>query len=283
MTQLKQPNQAGIIAKKAASAERKQPETLRDWVQLMLPQIEKALPSVMTAERFTRIVTTALSSNPKLAQCTRDSFLGGMMQAAQLGLEPNTPLGQAYLIPYKNNKKGVYECQFQIGYKGLIDLAYRSGEVATIQAHCVYENDTFEYELGLDAKLRHIPAKGERGEMTHVYAVIKLANGGYAFEVMSAADVRTHAHRYSKAYEDGPWQTNFDEMAKKTVLKKVLKYAPLKSDFARGIVADEGTLRANVQDDYVEVAYTINEDEQDVPETVDPATGEVLEEQATIS
>jgi len=282
MTQLKQPNQAGIIAKKAASAERKQPETLRDWVQLMLPQIEKALPSVMTAERFTRIVTTALSSNPKLAQCTRDSFLGGMMQAAQLGLEPNTPLGQAYLIPYKNNKKGVYECQFQIGYKGLIDLAYRSGEVATIQAHCVYENDTFEYELGLDAKLRHIPAKGERGDMTHVYAVIKLANGGYAFEVMSAADVRTHAKRYSKAYEDGPWQTNFDEMAKKTVLKKVLKYAPLKSDFARGIVADEGTLRANVQDDYVEVAYTINEDEQDMPETVDPVTGEVLENQVAI-
>ena len=281
MTQLKQPNQAGIIAKKAA-APAKQPESLKDWVQVMLPQIGKALPSVMTPERFTRIVTTALSSNPKLAQCTRDSFLGGMMQAAQLGLEPNTPLGQAYLIPYKNNKKSVYECQFQIGYKGLIDLAYRSGEVATIQAHCVYENDTFEYELGLDAKLRHIPAKGERGEMTHVYAVIKLANGGYAFEVMTVDDVRRHARRYSKAYEDGPWQTNFDEMAKKTVLKKVLKYAPLKSDFARGIVADEGTLRANVQDDYVEVAYTINEDEQDMPETVDPVTGEVLENQVAI-
>lgn len=285
MTQIKQPNQTGMIAKKVSSApaERKEPQSLKDWVQVMMPQISKALPSVITAERFTRMVLTALSANPQLAQCTRDSFLGGMMQAAQLGLEPNTPLGQAYLIPYRNNKKGVTECQFQIGYKGMIDLAYRSDEVATIQAHCVYENDEFDYELGLDAKLRHVPARKNRGDMTHVYAVIKLTNGGYAFEVMSVEDVRKHAQKYSKAFNSGPWQTNFDEMAKKTVLKKVLKYAPLKSDFARGILHDEGTLKANVEADSIEVAYSISDEyEEDFeatpPDNMDPATGEIKDD-----
>jgi recombination protein RecT len=281
------PNQTGMIGQKVnqAPAERKEPQSLKDWVQVMMPQISKALPSVMTAERFTRMVLTALSANPRLAQCTRDSFLGGMMQAAQLGLEPNTPLGQAYLIPYRNNKKGVMECQFQIGYKGLIDLAYRSGEVATVQAHCVYQNDEFEYELGLDAKLRHVPAMKNRGDMTHVYAVIKLTNGGYAFEVMSADDVRKHAQKFSKAVNDGPWQTNFDEMAKKTILKKVLKYAPLKSEFARGVMADEGTLKQNFDTDTIEVAYDVSDAEpheeahEDAPPAnMNPRTGEIMDD-----
>ena len=94
------------------------------------------------------------------------------MQAAQLGVEPNTPIGQAYLIPYGN------QVQFQLGYKGLIDLAYRSGEVQSIQAHEVHENDTFEYELGLNPKLKHVPAMKDRGPVILYYAVIKLKNGG---------------------------------------------------------------------------------------------------------
>ena len=96
----------------------------------MHTQIEKALPSVITPERFTRIALTAYSRNEKLQECTAESFLGSMMQAAQLGVEPNTPLGQAYLIPYRN--KGVMEVQFQLGYRGMIDLAYRSGEVQNL-------------------------------------------------------------------------------------------------------------------------------------------------------
>ena len=111
---------------------------------------------MLTPERFTRMVLTALSKDNKLASCTPNSFLGAMMQAAQLGLEPNTPLGQAYLIPFKN--KGVLEVQFQIGFKGMIDLAYRSKEVTDISAQCVYENDEFEYELGLSPVLKHKPA-----------------------------------------------------------------------------------------------------------------------------
>lgn len=141
----------GIIAKaaaeKAVTETKKQPQTLKDYVRVMEGQFARALPKVMTPERFTRIALSALSNTPKLMECTRNSFLGALMNAAQLGLEPNTPLGQAYLIPYENRKKGVTECQFQIGYKGLLDLCYRSGEVASVQAQVVYENDKFEYDL----------------------------------------------------------------------------------------------------------------------------------------
>jgi len=111
-------------------------KSMQSYIKAMEGEIKKALPSVITPERFTRMVLSAISVNPKLATCTKASFLGAMMNAAQLGLEPNTPLGQAYILPYQN--KGVLEAQFQIGYKGLIDLAYRSGEVELVQAHIVY-------------------------------------------------------------------------------------------------------------------------------------------------
>ena len=114
--------------------------TMQAYIRQMEGEIRKALPAVMTPERFTRIILSALSSNPALAQTTPQSFLGAMMTAAQLGVEPNTPLGQAYLIPFRN--KGILECQFQLGYKGIIDLAYRSGNVSIIQAQVVYENDS---------------------------------------------------------------------------------------------------------------------------------------------
>lgn len=213
-------------------------QTLKGLVNQMMPAIKSALPSVITPERFARIVTTALSSNPKLQDCTHGSFLGAMMTAAQLGVEPNTPLGQAYLIPYKNH--GTLECQFQLGYKGMIDLAYRSGQVVNISATTVYENDEFSYSLGLDPVLDHKPCmSGERGNPIAFYAVWKSKDGGYGFEVMSIEDVRKHGQRYSKSFGNGPWKTNFEEMAKKTVLKKALKYAPISSDFVRQVNRDE--------------------------------------------
>ena len=250
----------------------KKPLTMQDYIKKMQGEIAKALPSVLTPERFTRITLSALSTNAKLAQTTPKSFLGAMMTSAQLGMEPNTPLGQAYLIPYKNH--GVLECQFQLGYKGLIDLAYRSGQVSTIQAQTVYENDEFEYELGLEPKLRHVPAKTNRGEPIFFYAVFRTKDGGYGYEVMSIDDVRTHAKKYSKAYGNGPWQTNFEEMAKKTVLKKALKYAPLKTEFVRGLSADE-TIKSEISEDMFSVPdETVIEA---VGYEVDEATGEVLE------
>ena len=251
--------------------ENKAPKTMQQYIKSMEGEIAKALPTVITPERFTRMVLSALSVNPKLAECTPKSFLGAMMTAAQLGVEPNTALGQAYLIPYRNH--GTMECQFQLGYKGLIDLAYRSGEVSIIQAHVVYQNDEFTYELGLDPQLKHIPATSNRGEAIAYYAMFKTKDGGYGFEVMSIDDVREHARRYSKSYGNGPWQTNFDEMAKKTVLKKVLKYAPLKSDFVRGIAQDETIKNTISEDMYAEPDSTIYADFVEVDED----TGEVIE------
>ena len=238
----------GIIQKTAQVQNQAQKMTMKALIVSMEGQIKKALPSVITPERFTRMVLTALSTTPKLQECTQKSFLGAMMMAAQLGVEPNTPLGQAYLIPYKNH--GVLECQFQIGFKGLIDLAYRSGEVTDISAHAVHENDVFEYELGLTPKLRHVPATKDRGDVTMYYAVFHTKSGGYGFEVMSRDDVIRHMNEFSKAAAKGfsPWQTHFDEMAKKTVVKRVLKYAPLKTEFMRAIGADE-TIKSNVVSD----------------------------------
>ncbi len=259
----------------AAKAEKK---TMQAYIKAMEPAIKKALPSVITPERFTRMVLSALSSTPKLAECSPQSFLAAMMTAAQLGVEPNTALGQAYLLPYRNH--GQMECQFQLGYKGLIDLAYRSGEVSVIQAHTVYENDVFEYELGMDPKLRHVPAKADRGEAVAYYAMFKTKDGGYGFEVMSVDDVQRHAQRYSKSYGSGssPWRSNFDEMAKKTVLKRALKYAPLKSDFVRGVAQDE-TIKAELSDEmYAVPDETVFEAEgEEISSTaVDTETGEVI-------
>lgn len=259
----------------AAKAEKK---TMQAHIKAMEPAIQKALPSVITPERFTRMVLSALSSTPKLAECSPQSFLAAMMTAAQLGVEPNTALGQAYLLPYRNH--GQMECQFQLGYKGLIDLAYRSGEVSVIQAHTVYENDVFEYELGMDPKLRHVPAKADRGEAVAYYAMFKTKDGGYGFEVMSVDDVQRHAQRYSKSYGSGssPWRSNFDEMAKKTVLKRALKYAPLKSDFVRGVAQDE-TIKAELSDEMYavpdETVFEVEGEEIDST-SVDTETGEVI-------
>lgn len=248
-------------------------KTMQTYIKSMEGEIKKALPSVITPERFTRMVLSAISTNPKLGSCTPSSFLGAMMSAAQLGLEPNTPLGQAYILPYQN--KGVLEAQFQLGYKGLIDLAYRSGEVELVQAHVVYANDTFECEYGLEPKLVHIPADSDRGEPIKVYAMFKTKSGGYGFEVASMDDIKAHAKKYSKSYGSSysPWATSFEEMAKKTVLKMCLKYAPLKSDFVKAVVQDE-TIKTDIAEDMYEVPNVVEVDYTEV----DTETGEVTEE-----
>ena len=158
--------------------------------------------------------------------------------------------------------------------KGLIDLAYRSGEVEVVQSQVVYENDEFECQYGLEPKLTHKPADKDRGEPIKVYAVFKTKSGGYGFEVMSMDDVRKHAEKYSQAYKSSfsPWRTSFEEMAKKTVLKRALKYAPMKSDFVRAVVQDE-----SVKTEISEDMYSVNNDLVYVDDyaDVDEETGEV--------
>lgn len=228
--------------------------SIPDLIKAMQPEIKKALPEVITVERFTRMALSALNTTPKLKECTAMSVLSALMQAAQLGLEPNTPLGQAYLIPFRNEKKGILECQFQIGYKGMLDLSYRNPLVQTIQAQAVYENDYFEYELGLNAKLVHRPVLKDRGKIVLFYGLFKLTNGGYGFEVMSKEDVDAYAKEYSKAFESSfsPWKSNYIGMAKKTVIKQALKYAPIKADFKRALASDE-TIKKELAPDMTEV------------------------------
>lgn len=235
---------------------------MKDYIKSYEKEIAKALPSVITPERFARMATTAVTQNPALSTCTPQSFIGAMLTAAQLGLEPNTPLGQAYLIPYGSN------CQFQLGYRGLIELAHRSGDIKSIEAHVVYANDDFDFEFGLEPKLQHKPAKNGRGDATWVYAVYHTKDNGYGFEVMSVEDINRHKARYSKA-KNSPWDTAWDEMAKKTVIKKVLKYAPLKTEFVRAMVSDETSTDAVIENGDIELIqgeFTIVEE-----------TGEVIE------
>ena len=243
------------LAKKAEStkAEKKLTKSMSiaDLIKAMEPEIKRALPEVITPERFTRMALSALNTTPKLQECTQMSFLAALMNAAQLGLEPNTPLGQAYLIPYNN--KGTMECQFQIGYKGLIDLSYRNPQMQMISAQTVYENDEFEYELGLNPRLEHRPTLGERGEIRLFYGFFKLENGGFGFEVMSKTAMDEFAKEYSKGFDSAysPWKTSYENMAKKTVLKRALKYAPIKTDFRKVLSTDE-TVKKEIGEDMSE-------------------------------
>lgn len=206
-------------------------------------QIQKALPSMVSSERFQRVALTAFSNNTKLQQCDPMSFIAAMMQSAQLGLEPNTLLGQAYLIPYGK------QVQFQIGYKGLLELAQRSGKIKTLYAHEVRENDTFDIDYGLNQTLTHKPLlKGDRGEVIGYYAVYHLDTGGNSFIFMTKDEVLEHAKRFSKTYNSGPWQTDFDAMAKKTVIKQLLKYAPLSIELQKATSMDE-TVKTEISDD----------------------------------
>lgn len=231
----------------------------------MEPEIAKALPKHLTPDRLARIALTSIRQNQKLLNCEQMSLLAAVMQSAQLGLEPNTPLGEAYIIPYGK------EAQFQVGYKGIISLAHRTGEYQSIYAHEVYKNDKFEYAYGLDKKLIHVPADEPEGDPIYYYAVYKLKNGGMDFVVWSAKKIEGHAKKYSQAYQKGwttPWKTDFPAMAKKTVLKEVLKYAPKSAEMAKALVADE-TVKHEIAADMSEVPSVIIEVEaegQDVSE-----------------
>lgn len=217
--------------------------TLRSQIEKMIPELHRAMPSIgITAERMARTALTALNANPKLYECEGKSFLAALVQSATLGLLPNTPLQHAYLIPYGK------QVQFQVGYMGILELAYRTGEYAQIYAKEVYENDKFEFSFGLEPKLEHIPAREKKGEPIYYYAVYKLKSGGYSFEVMSKEDIIAHSQKYSQAVQKGwtsPWKTDFIPMAKKTVLKQLLKYAPKSTEISKVVNLDETTSKFN--------------------------------------
>jgi recombination protein RecT len=196
------------------------------YLKEMMPTLQSVLPQHVTAERMSRIALNVIRTNPKLLQCDINSLMGGVMEAAKLGLEPGL-MGQCYLIPFENRKANRIEAQFIVGYKGLIDLVRRSGQVSTIEARTVYENDVFDYEYGLDNSLKHKPTLTNRGAAIAYYAVCKLKDGGSSFLVMSHQEMEQYRDKYAKSKKFGPWVDEFDAMARKTVLRQLIKYLPI--------------------------------------------------------
>jgi len=265
---------APAIKANTAVTEKRKPQTLMDYVEVMTPEIKKALPSMVTVERFTRMITTALSKNPELKKCTPQSFLGAMMMAAQAGLEPNTVTGEAWILPYKNH--GTVEAQFQIGARGLARLAQRDGTVV-LPPQTVYSNDDFSYSLGTEQSIHHVPALKDRGEPIGYYAVWKNEKyGGTGFYFMSKEDVEKHARKYSKAFNSSysPWSNSFNEMAEKTVVKRVLKWAPMSTEMASAYGNDE-TIKNQISSDMSLVDD--DTDYMDADFSVDNETGEAVE------
>lgn len=211
---------------------------VRGLIERSRSQIVAALPRHMTAERMMRVCNTAVQRTPKLLDCEPRSLIGAIVQASQLGLEPDGTLGHAYLIPFNNRKSGKVECQFIPGYKGLIELARRSSQISTIYAQCVFANDAWDFQFGLEPQLRHTPTSEEPGEMIAVYAVARLRDGGAQFEWMWKRQVDA-IRKSSRAANDGPWVTHYEEMAKKTALRRLCKLLPTSPELARAVALDE--------------------------------------------
>lgn len=288
------PNPGAQVATRQRTGIEIKQDNLAALLKRMGPEMGAALPKHMTPERLVRIATTVMRRTPALATCDQASFLGAVMTCAQLGLEPG-PTGQAYLVPYGK------ECTFILGYKGMLELARRSGQVETIYAEPVYKLDTFSYTKGLNPTIEHVPYDGpiEEGSvdnpLTHVYAVAKYKGGGFNFVVLTKARVDANRKR-SRASDNGPWKTDYIAMALKTAVRRLATWMPQSVEFQTAIAVD-GTQRTEwsnpaALDDLASDPNTIDVDPvsappatghsepvadaevEDVPDGVDPVTGE---------
>lgn len=263
--------------------------TIKTFFESQKGTLAAVLPKHVSADRMLKIALGAMRTTPKLMNCTLESLLGGVVQCSQLGLEPNTPLGHAYLIPFDNRRKGITEVQIVLGYKGLIDLSRRSGQVVSIAAHEVCENDKFDYAYGLDERLDHRPAMDDRGRVIAFYAVAKLKDGGHAFEVMSRAQVEkirdeSQNYKFAKDKAGSVWGQHFVEMGRKTVLRRLFKYLPVSIEMATAAALDDLNARGvsqeldiNTIDGEFTVIPTGDEDDAGDGPSVDAETGEVLD------
>ncbi|CUH60270.1 recombinase RecT [Thalassobacter stenotrophicus] len=249
------------------------------WNDAAKAQLQQVAAAHMKPERMMRLMANAMRTTPKLAECDPMSLLGGLMTCAGLGLEPNTIMGHAYLIPFKNNRKKITEVQLVVGYKGLIDLARRSGHISSISANIHYSDDeVWEYEEGTEARLRHVPGAQE-GDKLHAYAIAKFRDGGHAYVVLPWAKVtkiRNGSQGWQTAVKYGtternPWSTHEDEMAKKTAIRALSKYLPLSVEFRDAVTVDGG------QADFASFAMNPSEALDAVPGDQD---GEMIEAEA---
>lgn len=235
-------DKTGQIVPKAP--EPKAADKLVQLVQKMTPELARALPKHLTADRMARIVLTAIRVNPQLGECTQASFLGCVLSCAMLGLEPNTPLGFAYLIPRKNNKNGGrLECTMQLGYQGMIDLAGRAG--VNVFGFAAREGDDFRYQLGTEPTIWHVPSEApdrEKRLITHAYCVAVTPDSRRSFTVLTKAQIEERRNR-SPAAQEGPWVTDYEAMCLKTSVRSHFKWMPKATEkqsiLATGVALDE--------------------------------------------
>ena len=208
-------------------------------IESMRPQIAQALPKHLTADRVIQMATTLIAQNPKIAECSASSLMGAVMQASILGFKPVSALGECYFVPYGG------EVQFQVGYKGYISLARKSGNLETIHSFVVRKDDDFEYELGLHPILKHIP-NGSDGDITHAYAVVKYKDGGYNFVVLSRQEIERLRCRSPFQKPDkvlGAWKTDYEAMCKAKAIKQLAKFMPSEiEDLHRASQSDEAII-----------------------------------------
>lgn len=223
------------------------------------------LPKHMDADRMVKIALRALRTTPKLMECTLESLMGAVVTCSQLGLEPQTPLGHVYLIPFNGRRKingrwqDFTDVQVVIGYKGMIELARRSGQIESISARVVYKNDDFDIAYGTEDTIVHKPhLGGPRGDMIGVYAVAKLKGGGIQFEFLTLSEIR-EIRDGSQGYQaamrarsenrrgENPWIDDEPEMARKTAIRRLFKYLPMSIELASAVALDERGERAGTQ------------------------------------
>lgn len=255
---------------------------LRGAIKASEGQFALALPQHVDPGRFMRCALTAINVVPKLAQCTQESVLAGLMQAAQLGLEVADVRGQAYLIPRWDGRDRCMKAGFQLGYRGMIDLAARGGITVTVDDICA--NDQYDFERGTNAYLRHKPTLADRGDVIAYYAVATFADGRTpAFVVMGRGEAEAHRDKFAstKTKEGeiyGTWIEHFDAMARKTVIRKLLNYLPATVELRQAAAIeveshDAGPIAYSGQN----VAGALDLAVAALPEGVDAATGEILD------
>ena len=216
-------------------------DTLRQLLERNQQAVGASLPSGYSAERFSRLLLTAANTNPELFECDPRSFLAAGVGAAQLGLEPNDPRGLAYLVPFKVRGRKVV--QLIIGYRGMLDLARRSGLVSAINAHAVFVDDAFTYRLGLLPMLDHVPhpdGDDDPAKLAYVYAVARVA-GDVQFVVLSRRQIDRVRDQYARSTQS-PWHTHYVEMALKTALRRLCKWLPQTVELATAVEQDERSL-----------------------------------------
>ncbi|AUS31676.1 recombinase [Rhodococcus qingshengii] len=258
----------------APAVQQRQEPSLTDKIRGMEKQFQLAMPKGAEAQQLIRDALTCLRQTPKLQDCESNSVLGALMTCSQLGLRPGV-LGHAWVLPFWDNKSRGYKAQLVIGYQGLVELSYRSNQIASLSARTIFANDVYEVEYGLEEKLLHKPLMtGDRGEPVAYYAVVRFANGGSTYVVISHVEMLKYKQKYATAKSKegnvfGPWKDEFEGMAHKTCLRQLSKWMPKSTELALA-VENDGAVRVDLTPAAVETPQHIEGEIVDEAQT-DPA------------